>query len=78
MGAKGITNRGSFRDFKLGQKDYKSGQGFQVGARGILKWGRDYKSGHNILFYNIFVHSLSKKYNASIVCINLCHYALVL
>ena len=29
--ARGITNRDSFRDFKSGQKDYKSGQGFQIG-----------------------------------------------
>ena len=31
--ARGITNRGSLRDFKLGQKDYKSGQGFQIGTK---------------------------------------------
>ena len=30
IGARGITNRGSFRDFKSGQKDYRSGQGFQI------------------------------------------------
>ena len=28
IGARGITSRGSLRDFKSGQKDYKSGQGF--------------------------------------------------
>ena len=32
-GNKGITNRGSFRNFKSGQNDYKSGQGFQTGAK---------------------------------------------
>ena len=30
--ARWITNRGNFRDFKSGQKDYKLGQGFQIGA----------------------------------------------
>ena len=40
IGARGITNRGSFRDFKLWQKDYKLGkkdfksvQGLQVGEK---------------------------------------------
>ena len=42
-----ITNWGNFRGFKLGQKDYKSGQGLQIGTRGISKWGRDYKSMQN-------------------------------
>ena len=27
-----VTNRDSFRDFKSGQKDYKSGQGFLIGT----------------------------------------------
>ena len=31
--ARGITNRGSLRNCKLGQKDYKSGNGFQIGAK---------------------------------------------
>ena len=51
--ARGITNRGSLRDFKLRQKDYKSGQGFQIGAKrfqigaDITNWGkRDYKPGN--------------------------------
>ena len=30
FGAGGITNKGSFRDFNLGQKDCKSGQRFQI------------------------------------------------
>ena len=54
IGARGIKNRGSFRDFKSGQKDYKSGQRdfksgqrLQIGARGISNWGRDYKSVQN-------------------------------
>ena len=49
--AKGITNSGSFRDFKSGKKDQKSGQRFQIkakrsqiGARGISNWGKDQKS----------------------------------
>ena len=29
--ARGITSRGSLRDFKSGQKDYKLGQGFKLG-----------------------------------------------
>ena len=33
IGARGITNRGSFRDFKSWQKDYKWGQGFQFRAQ---------------------------------------------
>ena len=39
-----ITNKGTFRDFKLGQKDFKSGQRLQIGARGISNQGRNYKS----------------------------------
>ena len=45
IGARGITNRGSFRDFKLWQKDYKSGQRnfklgqrLQIEVRGITNW----------------------------------------
>ena len=33
IGARGITNRGSLRDFKSGQKNYKSGQGCQIGEK---------------------------------------------
>ena len=29
--ARGIANRGSLRDFKSGQKNYISGQGFKLG-----------------------------------------------
>ena len=29
--ARGITSRGSLRDFKSGQKDYKLGQWFKLG-----------------------------------------------
>ena len=53
----GTTNRGkrdykqsSLNDLKSGQKDYKLGQGFQiggkrfqVGAREITNWGRNFK-----------------------------------
>ena len=43
---KKITNRG--RDFKSGQRDFKSEQRLQVGARGISKRGRNYKSGQGL------------------------------
>ena len=57
IGAREITNTGSFRDFKSGQRDYKSvrdfkleqrdfksGQErFQIGSR-ITNRGKDYKS----------------------------------
>ena len=50
----GITNRGSFWDFKSGKKNYKSGQRdfkteyrLQTGVRSISNWGRDYKSVKN-------------------------------
>ena len=33
IGARGITNRGSLRDFESGQKYYKQEQGFQTGAK---------------------------------------------
>ena len=33
IGAREITNKGSFRDFKSRQNDYKSGQRFQIGAK---------------------------------------------
>ena len=49
IGARGITHRDSFKDFKSGQAfklgkiDFKSGQeGFQIGI-GIANRGRDYK-----------------------------------
>ena len=47
IGVRGITNRGSLRDFKSGQKDYKLGLRFQIGARGITNRGslRYFKSG---------------------------------
>ena len=45
-------NMGSLRDFKLEKKDYRSWQGFQIGAKRfqvgakITNWGRrDYKPG---------------------------------
>ena len=50
-----ITNRDSFRDFTLSQKDYKSGQGFLIGTQRfqieaeITNWGkRDFKSGQGL------------------------------
>ena len=47
IGAREITNRGSFRNFKAGKKDYKSGQRdfelgqeeFQIGTE-ITNWCR--------------------------------------
>ena len=48
IGARGITNRGSFRDFKSRQKDYKSGEGFQIGAEITNRGKRDFKSGHGL------------------------------
>ena len=49
VGARGITNRGSFRDFKLGQKDYKSGrQGFQIREEITKRDKRDFKSGEGL------------------------------
>ena len=44
----GITKRGSFRDFKSGQRDFRLGQRLQTGAREISNHGRDYKSGAGI------------------------------
>ena len=52
IGTSWITNRGSFRDFKSGQKDYKSGQGFeirakrfQIGAEITIRSKKNYKLG---------------------------------
>ena len=59
--ARGITNRGSLRDFKSEQKDYKSGRSFklgqrdlksgqrlQIGAREITNRSRDFNSGQGL------------------------------
>ena len=46
--AKEIKNRGSLRDFQQGEKDYKSGQGFKIGASEITNRGRDFKSGQGL------------------------------
>ena len=68
-GNEGITNRGSFRDFKsgqelqIGQRDFKLGQRLQIGARGISNWGRDYKSVQNKRSLLITVFSVMLKYN---------------
>ena len=48
IGARRIANRVSLRDFKLGQKDYKSGQGLQIGARKVINRSRDFKSGQGL------------------------------
>ena len=56
IGARGIKNKGSLRYFKSGLKDYKSRQGFQIGAKRFHIWAeitnqgkRDYKPGHEFL-----------------------------
>ena len=48
IGARGIINRGSFRDFKSGQKDYKSGQGFQIGGEITNRGKKDFNSGQGL------------------------------
>ena len=55
MGARGITNRGSLKDFKSGQKECKSVQGFQIGAKRFQTGAeitnqdkRDYKLGQGL------------------------------
>ena len=42
-----MTQRG--RGFKLGQRDVKSGQRLQIGAREITNRGMDFKSGQGLL-----------------------------
>ena len=53
--AREIINRGSLRDFKLKQKDYKLGQGFQIrtkrfqiGADITNRGERDYQPGQGL------------------------------
>ena len=46
IGARGTTVRGSFS--LKGEKDCKSGQGLQIGARGISNRGRDCDPGHRL------------------------------
>ena len=55
IGARGITNRDRFRNFKSGQKDYKSVQRFQIRVKRfqigtkITNWGkRNFKSGQGL------------------------------
>ena len=48
-GARGIIKRGSFRDFKSGQRDFKLGQRLQVEARRIANRGRNCKSVQNTI-----------------------------
>ena len=54
-GNKRLKNRGIFRDFKSGQKKYKSGKGFQIGAKRFQigseitnRGKKDFKSGHGL------------------------------
>ena len=49
IGAREIKDGDSFIDFKLGQRDFKSGHRLQIGARAISNRGRDYKSVQNML-----------------------------
>ena len=44
IGARGITNRGNFKDFQSGQRDYKSRQGFLIGQTDFTR-GTEHKSG---------------------------------
>ena len=54
IGERGITNRGSLRDFNRGKKitnrgrDFKLGQRLQIGAREITNQDRDFKSGQGL------------------------------
>ena len=43
VGAKEITIMGSLRDYKSGNKDYKSRQGVQIGTRDYKTGAGDYK-----------------------------------
>ena len=66
-----MTNRGSFRNFKLGQiitnwgRDLKSGQRLQIRARGISNRGRDDKSKQNTFSlcttFSLLYHLLQPK-----------------
>ena len=46
---KRVTNIGSLRDFKLGQKKIQIGEGISNWAKEISNRGRDYKSGQEKL-----------------------------
>ena len=48
IGARGITNRGSLRDFKSGQINFKLRQRLQIGAREITNRDRNLKSGQGL------------------------------
>ena len=45
IGARGITNIDGFRDFKVGQKDYKLGQRVQIGAKSFQNGVENTKRG---------------------------------
>ena len=49
-GKKDFSNRGSFRDFKSGERDFKLRQILKIGVRWISNWDRDYKSGKGLQF----------------------------
>ena len=76
MAAYGISNRGKkiskqCRDFRLGQRDFKSWQEKLQTRTGILNWGRDYKSVQNHLLIkmrqNWFFFIIPPKLNYSVI-----------
>ena len=48
--ARKISNRGSFRDFKSGERDFKLRQILKIGVRWISNWDRNYESGKGLQF----------------------------
>ena len=48
IGERGITNRGKLKDFKSGQKDFKSGKRLQIEAREITNQDRGFKLGQGL------------------------------
>ena len=43
IGERGIANRDTLRDFESRKRDFKLGQGLQIGASEIINQGRDFK-----------------------------------
>ena len=76
VAAYGISNRGKkiskqCRDFRQGQRDFKSWQGKLQTRAGISNWGRDYKSVQNHLLIkmrqNWFFFIIPPKQNYSVI-----------